>query len=47
MNHEGITKEDIGKECLLVTQETGLPAFDPLEFGADKLMELILEKIEK
>lgn len=47
INHEGIAKEEIGKECLRITQETGLPAFDPLEFGADKLVELILAKIEK
>lgn len=46
VNHEGIAKEDISKECLQITEETGLLAFDPLEHGADGLMELILAKME-
>jgi uncharacterized NAD-dependent epimerase/dehydratase family protein len=47
VNHEGIAKEEISKECLRITDETGLPAFDPLEHGAGGLMELILAKIKR
>ncbi len=47
VNHEGMAKEEISRECLKITDETGLPAFDVLEYGAEGLMELILAKIEK
>jgi len=46
VNHEGMAKEEIASECLKVTDETGLPAFDVLEHGADGLMKEIIAKIE-
>jgi len=44
VNHEGMAKEEIPGECRKITEETGLPAFDVLEFGAEELMEVILTK---
>ena len=38
LNHELMEKEDIVPACDAITRETGLPAFDVLEFGADKLV---------
>jgi uncharacterized NAD-dependent epimerase/dehydratase family protein len=46
VNHEGMAKEDIGSECEKVRIETGLPSFDTLEHGADKLMELVKTQIK-
>ncbi len=40
-------KEEIGEECRKVTEETGLPAFDPLEYGADGLMEVIYQTMDR
>ena len=41
INHEGMAREDISKECKRVEEESGLPAFDTLEHGALELMELV------
>jgi len=41
VNHEGMAREDIRNECGKILKETGLPAFDTLEHGAVKLMELV------
>jgi uncharacterized NAD-dependent epimerase/dehydratase family protein len=47
VNHEGMAREEISRECLAITEETGLPAFDPLAHGAEGLRELIQRKIER
>jgi uncharacterized NAD-dependent epimerase/dehydratase family protein len=41
VNHEGMAKDEIAGECDKIRKETGLPAFDTLEHGADKLAESI------
>ncbi len=41
LNHELMEKEEIVGECARITTETGLPAVDVLESGADSLVELI------
>ena len=41
VNHENMTKEEILPACESITKETGLPAFDVLEYGADELVELL------
>jgi uncharacterized NAD-dependent epimerase/dehydratase family protein len=46
MNHEEMTKEEILPACKKITEETGLPAFDVLEFGADKLVSLLKSYIK-
>jgi uncharacterized NAD-dependent epimerase/dehydratase family protein len=46
VNHEGLAKDEIGPACEAITQETGLPAFDVLEFGADTLVNLLRSYIK-
>lgn len=41
LNHEGIPKSEIPDACRKIKVETGIPAFDVLEFGADDLVKLI------
>jgi len=41
VNHEGMTREEILPACATISKETGLPAFDVLEYGADALVELL------
>ncbi len=41
VNHEEMTKEEILPACAKITQETGLPAYDVLAYGADELVELL------
>ncbi|MFC2117142.1 DUF1611 domain-containing protein [Bacteroidota bacterium] len=41
VNHEEMEKNEIIDACKKITAETGIPAFDVLEYGADKLVELI------
>ena len=41
MNHEEMSKEEILPACHKITEETGLPAFDVLENGADELVNLL------
>lgn len=41
VNHEEMQKSEIMPACKAITDETGLPAFDVLEFGADDLVELL------
>ncbi|MGB5646482.1 MAG: DUF1611 domain-containing protein, partial [Muriicola sp.] len=45
VNHEDMTKEEIGPACKDITIETGIPAFDVLAFGADELVSLLRDKI--
>ena len=39
INHENMTKDEILPTCKKVTEQTGLPAFDVLEYGAKELVE--------
>ncbi len=41
VNHEEMKKEEILPACAQIMEETGLPAFDVLEYGAEKLVELL------
>lgn len=41
VNHEDMTKEEILPACAKITEETGLPTFDVLEMGAEKLVALL------
>lgn len=41
LNHEGMGKEEILPACHKITEETGLPAFDVLEYGAVELVKLL------
>jgi len=41
VNHEEMGKEEIMPACIKIREETGLPAFDVLENGADELVELL------
>jgi uncharacterized NAD-dependent epimerase/dehydratase family protein len=47
INHEGMTPEEIPYECLSVTTATGIPAFDVLSDGAQRLVEVIIPHIKK
>ncbi len=42
VNHEDMKKEEILPACMKITEETGLPAFDVLEYGADALVKLLM-----
>lgn len=46
VNHEGMAPDEIIPACEVITKQTGLPAFDVLAHGADKLVGLLLEKIK-
>ena len=41
VNHEEMTREEILPACKKITEETDIPAFDVLEYGADELVELL------
>jgi uncharacterized NAD-dependent epimerase/dehydratase family protein len=41
LNHENMRHSEIEEECKKIKQETGIQAFDVLEFGAEDLVELI------
>ena len=41
LNHELMQKDEIGPACARITEETGLPAFDVLEYGSDELVQLL------
>jgi len=41
VNHEDLTKEEILPACAKLTEQTGLPAFDVLEMGAEELVTLL------
>jgi uncharacterized NAD-dependent epimerase/dehydratase family protein len=45
VNHEEMTKEEIGPACKDITIETGIPAFDVLAFGAEDLVALLKSKL--
>lgn len=41
VNHELMRTDEIIDACSILTRETGLPAFDVLEYGAEKLITLL------
>ncbi|MGW8194688.1 MAG: DUF1611 domain-containing protein [Desulforhopalus sp.] len=46
LNHELMGISEIAPACARITEETGLPAFDVLESGADQLVQLLRSKIQ-
>lgn len=47
VNHEEMTPAEIPVACRLITEQTGLPAFDVLFSGPDELIQIILPYIRK
>lgn len=47
VNHEGMESNDIPAACKLITEQTGLPAFDVLYDGPEGLIQVILPFIKK
>lgn len=45
VNHEQMEKDEILAACDKITRETGLPAFDVLEYGAEELIAILKYKI--
>jgi len=45
VNHENMDKKEILPACHAITSETGLPAYDVLEYGASELVELLRSKL--
>ncbi|MEO6347139.1 MAG: DUF1611 domain-containing protein [Aquaticitalea sp.] len=41
VNHEDMRKDEIVSACAKITEETRLPAYDVLEYGAEELVELL------
>ncbi len=41
LNHEFMKKKEIRPACTRITEETGLPAFDVLQYGSDELVKLL------
>lgn len=46
VNHEGMNKDEILPACEDITKQTGLPAFDVLEYGVDELIELLEKQLD-
>ena len=46
VNHEGLKKEEILPACKKISEETGLPAFDVLEYNANELVQLLKSYIK-
>ena len=47
LNHENMQGFEIPVACTKVTQDTGLPAFDVLAYGADDLVKILRKYIKK
>jgi uncharacterized NAD-dependent epimerase/dehydratase family protein len=47
LNHEGMEKDEIDKECKNIIKETGVPAFDVLENGANDLVDMLKPELKK
>ena len=45
VNHEGMKPDEILPTCEMIALQTGLPAFDVLAHGSDKLIKLLAAKI--
>lgn len=46
LNHEDMTKDEILPACKKITEETGLPTFDVLEYGADELVDILKSYVQ-
>ena len=46
LNHEQLKKNEIQEACKAITQTTGLPCYDVLEFGPDVLIGLLKTKLK-
>lgn len=46
VNHENMKQEEIAPACEAITKETGIPAFDVLAFGSDKLVSLVKRHVK-
>lgn len=46
INHEGMEPEEIERACRVVFGETGLLCIDPLHHGSEKLVELVMQKLQ-
>lgn len=46
VNHEQMLKDDIIPACAAITGETGLPAYDVLEYGAGELVNLLKKQLK-
>ena len=46
VNHELMSEEEILPACKAIEEETGLPTFDVLAHGADKLIEVLRSKLK-
>ncbi len=46
VNHEAMEKDEIFSACEAITKETGLPAYDVLEYGAEQLIKILKTKIK-
>jgi uncharacterized NAD-dependent epimerase/dehydratase family protein len=46
VNHERMKKDEILPVCAEITKDTGLPAFDVLEYGANEMVELLKKMLK-
>ncbi|HMB62517.1 MAG TPA: DUF1611 domain-containing protein [Eudoraea sp.] len=46
VNHELMEKDEILQACEAITRETGLPAFDVLEYGGSELVAILKTKLK-
>jgi uncharacterized NAD-dependent epimerase/dehydratase family protein len=46
LNHEGLKEEEIDAACAAVTKKCGLPCFDVLARGAERLVALISKRLK-
>jgi uncharacterized NAD-dependent epimerase/dehydratase family protein len=46
LNHEGLKEEEIDAACAAITKECGLPCFDVLARGAERLVALISKQLK-
>jgi uncharacterized NAD-dependent epimerase/dehydratase family protein len=46
VNHEEMRRDEIAPACEQITRDTGLPAFDVLEFGAAELVQLLRKYVK-
>ena len=47
VNHEDMKEEEIAPACKAITDETGIPAFDVLAFGAEDLVSIIKDHLKQ
>jgi len=47
VNHENMNREEIGPACKEIETNTGLPAYDVLEYGAEELVKLLKNHLKR